>query len=119
MVGEGREEMSTQLLWLPHRGSSNGTWRSRPLLHAASGGGREWALTAGRKRWQGGSEGCRGEVAGMHGGGVKMAWWGMGHKLRGVNPFANEEREEERMQGYHREGVGSRECHAIGHDFSF
>ncbi|KAA8582802.1 hypothetical protein FQN60_006473, partial [Etheostoma spectabile] len=41
--------MSTQLLWLPDRGSSNGTWRSRPLLHAAGGGGREWTLTAGRK----------------------------------------------------------------------
>ena len=46
---EGREEMSTQLLWLPERGSSNGTWHSGPLLHTAGGGGREWALTAGRK----------------------------------------------------------------------
>ena len=45
----GREEMSTQLLWLPERGSSNGTWHSRPLLHAAGGGGSEWALTARRK----------------------------------------------------------------------
>lgn len=49
MVEERKRGNVRTITVAAQRGYSNGTWHSGPLLHAAGGGDREWALTAGRK----------------------------------------------------------------------